>query len=94
MFADAEQQLMSTEMFPGHDYYQDKAVILRELVEDGSISRQRFYGLLGREIAEKFLETHLVTSPFGSREITFQSTVMKRFCEKQKALTGTKYDWV
>jgi hypothetical protein len=81
MFADAEQQLMFAQISPGDDYYKEGAVIIRELLEEGSISRQRFYGLVGREIAEKFLETHLFTSHFGSREITFQSTVMKRFYE-------------
>jgi hypothetical protein len=70
----------------GDDFYKDGPEIIRDLLEGGSISRQRFYGLVGREIAEKFLETHLFTSHFGSREITFQSTVMKRFCEKHKAL--------
>ena len=39
MFSYAEEQLMSSEIFPGHRYLKEGAVIIRELLKKGSISR-------------------------------------------------------
>jgi hypothetical protein len=85
MFSNAESQLQSAEILPERCYHKDGAKIIRELLK-GSISRSTFYGLVGADTGDKFLETNIFALHFNSREITFQSTVMKRYCEKNSAL--------
>jgi hypothetical protein len=85
MFSDAEGELQSAEILPKHRYYKEGAAILRELLKKGSISRSTLYDLVGVDTGNKFLETNIFAFHFNSREITFQSTVMKRYCEKNSA---------
>jgi hypothetical protein len=87
MFSQAEEQLESAEILPKHGYYKEGAVVLRELLKKGSsISRSTLYSLVGADIGNKLLKTNIFTFHFTSREITFQSTVMKRYCEENSAL--------
>jgi len=88
MFSSAESQLKSAEIFPKHRYHKDGAKVVRELLTKGSISRSTLYGLVGVDTGDKLLETNIFAFHFGSGEITFQSTVMKRYCEEKSA------DWV
>ena len=82
MFFDAEGELQSAQILPKHRCHKEGAVILRELLEKGSMSRSTLYDLVGVDIGNKFLETNVFAFHFNSREITFQSTVMKRYCEE------------
>jgi hypothetical protein len=86
MFSNAESQLQSAKILDERRYHKDGAKIIRELLEKGSISRSTFYGLVGADTGDKFLETNIFAFHFNSREITFQSTVMKRYYEKNSAL--------
>ena len=86
MFSYAEQQLKSAEILPKCRYHKEGAVILRELLNKGSIPPSTYYDLVDAETGDKLLETNILALPFNSREITFQSTVMKRFCEENSAL--------
>ena len=86
MFSNAEGQLKSAEILPGHRYHKDGAKIVHELLKKGFISRSTYYRLVGVETGDKLLETNIFAFHFNSREITFQSTVMKRFCEENSAL--------
>jgi hypothetical protein len=85
MFANAESQLKSAGILPKHEYHKDGAKIVRELLTKGSISRSTLYSLVGVDIGDKLLETNIFAFHFDSGEITFQSTVMKRFCEEKRA---------
>jgi hypothetical protein len=89
MFSDAQSQLKSAEILPGCRYYKGGAVILRELLKKESIACSDF-GKLDFVTAQKLLETNIVTYHHPSGEITFQSTVMKRFCEENSALWERK----
>ncbi len=86
MFSDAKSQLQSAEILPGRRYYKDGAVIICELLKKGSISDDTYYGLVDADIRDKLLKTNVFAMHVDSREITFQSTVMKRFCEENSAL--------
>jgi hypothetical protein len=86
MFSYAEEQLESAEILPKRRYHKDGAKIVHELLKKGSISRSTFYGLVGADTGNKLLETNIFAFHFNSREITFQSTLMKRFCEENPAL--------
>jgi hypothetical protein len=85
MFSDAKSQLTSAEILPTCRYHEDGAKILRELIKKGSISEDAYYSLVGRDTGNKFLETNVFALHFDSGEITFQSTLMKRYCEKNSA---------
>jgi hypothetical protein len=86
MFYDVEAQLQSAEILPERRHHKDGAKIVRELLKKRSISRSAYYSLVGADTGDKLLETNLFAFHFNSREITFQSTVMKRFCEENSAL--------
>src|SRR5436309_1151857 len=90
MVSDAEEQLKSAKILPGHLYHKDGAKIIRELLKKGSISRSAYYDLVGVDTGDKLLETNIFAFHFNSREITFQSTVMKRFCEENSAFWERK----
>jgi hypothetical protein len=85
MFSDAEGDLESAEILPKHRYHKEGAAIVRELLKKGSISRSTLHDLVGVDTGNKFLETNIFAFHFNSREITFQSTVMKRYCEENSA---------
>jgi hypothetical protein len=86
MFSDVKSQLKSAGILPGHLYHKAGAIIVRELFKKGSISDDTYYSLIGVNTGEKLLETNIFAFPFSSREITFQSAVMKRFCEENSTL--------
>jgi hypothetical protein len=85
MFNDAEGELQSAGILPKHRYHKEGSVILRELLKKGSISRSTLYDLVGVDTGNKFLETNVFAFHFNSREIIFQSTLMKRYCEENSA---------
>src|SRR3954447_5678451 len=82
IFSDAETQLKSAEILPKHRYHKDGAKIVRELLTKGSISPSTLYGLVDVDTGDKLLETNIFAYHFNSRDFTFQSTVMKRYCEE------------
>jgi hypothetical protein len=90
MIFDAEGELQSAEILPQHRYHKEGAAILRELLKKGSISRSTLYGLVGVDTGNRFLETNVFAFHFNSREITFQSTMIKRYCEENSALWERK----
>jgi hypothetical protein len=85
MFTNAESQLKYAGILPKHEYHKDGAKIVRELLTKGSISRSTLYGLVGVDTGDKLLETNIFAYHFTSGKITFQSTVMKRYCEEKSA---------
>jgi len=90
LFSKARGQLTSPEILPGSRYHKDGAKIVRELIKQGSISEDAYYNLVGRDTGNKLLETNIFAHHFNSGEITFQSTVMKRYCEEKSALWESK----
>ena len=99
MFFKAESQLESAEILRTGRCHKEGGMIVRELLKKGSISRSAFYDLVGRDTGNKLLETDLFAFHFNSQEITFQSTVMRRYCEENLATwesgsrTKTWLDW-
>jgi hypothetical protein len=85
MFSDARRQLESAKILRGRQYHKDGAAIIRELLKKESISYNAYYNLVGADIGDKLLETNIFALHYNSQEITFQSTVMKRYCEKNSA---------
>ena len=85
MFSNAKSQLKSAEILPDLRYHKDGAKIVRELLKKGSISEDAYYSLIGYVTGGKLLEANTFAFHYNSREITFQSTAMKRFCEENSA---------
>jgi hypothetical protein len=90
MFSDAEAQLEAAKILPGHDYYKHGAVIIRELLREESISERTYYRLAGVNVGKKLLEKNVFAFHVNSRQISFQSTVMKRYCEEHMAVWKRK----
>ncbi len=81
MFYDAESQLKIAEILPEYRYHKEGEAVVRELLKKGSISAPRYFKLVGSKVGEKLLETNVFAFHINSRQITFQSSLMKRFCE-------------
>jgi len=86
IFSDTKNQFMSAETLPDRRYHKDGGKLVRELLKKGSISENAYYGLVGADTGDKLLETNIFAFHYNSREITFPSTVMKRYCEENSAL--------
>jgi hypothetical protein len=85
MYSDAQSQLNSAQVLSDLSYHAEGAKIIRELLKKGSISEKAYYSLVGRITGGKLLETNVFAFHYNSREITFQSTVMQRYCEENSA---------
>jgi len=90
MFSWASKQLRSARIFPGCRYHKDGAMIIRELLKKESISDDDYYSLVGVDTGDKLLETNVFAFHFNSREITFKSAVMKRYCKENSAFWERK----
>jgi hypothetical protein len=90
MFSDFRSQLKCAEILPEHRYHKDRTKIARELLKKGFISEDTYYGLAGADTGGKLLEANVFAFRFNSQEVTFQSTVTKRFCERNSALWESK----
>ena len=87
MFSNAKSQLESAEILPEHRCHKDGAAIIRELLKKGSISKDAYRRLTNIYIGDELLEKNMfVMHGVYPKEVTFQSTVMKRFCEQESAL--------
>jgi hypothetical protein len=85
MFASAKSELDSAKVLSGSDYHKAGAKVIRELLEKGSISEDAYNRLVGRDTGAKLLETNIFAFHYKTREITFQSTVMRKCCEENRA---------
>ena len=84
MFDKAKGQLRKAEILPRRNHYHEAgSVIIRELLKR-CISEDTYYNLVGPDIG-KLLEEDVFAFHVKSREISFRSTLMKRFCEKNPA---------
>jgi hypothetical protein len=89
MFSDAQSQLESAKILPGYRYHKDGAVILRELLKKESISyTAAHHNVASYHLVDKLLKKNIVALRHWN--ITFHSTVMKRFCEENSALWERK----
>jgi len=86
MFSGVKRQLERASILPGDPYHKDGAVIIRELLKKGCISEDTYRGLIDVVTGKKLLETNVFSFHVNSDEISFQSTLVKRYCEENAAL--------
>ena len=77
-------------MYPDEPYHKEGVVVIRELLRKESIPYSTFSGLVGSKIRDKLLERNVFAHHNKSDLITFQSTLIRRFCEKEFALWGKR----
>jgi len=85
MLEEAEMELKASGMLSGRLHHRPGAVIINELLKKGSISSKAYYKLVDAYTGDKMLETNVFAYHIKSKEISFQSTVMKRYCEENAA---------
>jgi hypothetical protein len=85
LFFEAESRLQTAGILPKCHYHKDGAKIVRELLKKGPISKNTYYCLVGADTGDKLLEARVFATRVNSQEITFKSTLMKRFCEENSA---------
>jgi len=83
-------ELETASILPGDRYHKDGAVIIRELLKKECISEDAYRGLIDVDTGKKLLETNVFAFQANSREISFQSALMKRFCEENSAYWDEK----
>jgi hypothetical protein len=86
MFINIRRLFKSTEILPKRCHHKEGAKVVRELLKKGSISEDTYNSLVGADTGDKLLETNIFALRYDSHEVTFQSTVMKRYCEENSAL--------
>ena len=89
MLAEASAQFEFAELDRLGRYHQEGAAVISELLKKGSISKQEYYDIAGRHLGSELLETNVFALHVDSR-VTFQSTLMRRFCEQESALWEEK----
>jgi len=90
MFSKTESELQAAEVYPDYRYHEHGATIIRELLKKGSISLKTYNSLVGVDTGKKLLETNVFAFHVNSKEISFQSRLMKRFCEENAAFWEVK----
>ena len=60
-------------------------MIIRELLKKGCISEDAYRALIDVNTGKKLLETNVFSFHVNSDEVSFQSTLMRRFCEENAA---------
>ena len=83
MFSGVKRELEAASILPGDPYHKDGGVIIRELLKKGCISKNTYRGLIDVVTGKKLLETNVFSSHVNSEEISFQSTLVKRYCEEK-----------
>jgi hypothetical protein len=82
MFVEVRSQIEGAEMDSEHRHHKQGAAVISKLLENGSMSLKEFRALTGLEIGRKLLGTNVFALHFSSTRVTFQSTVVKRYCEE------------
>ena len=88
--SEAEQNLEIAEVLPGDDYHKQGGGVIREILQKGSIPMRTLRCLVGVKVKGKLLNSNVLAIRINSREITFQSQLMKRYCEENSAIWEDK----
>ena len=83
MIDNALAELDVAGILPGSRYHEQGAAVISALIKKGSMSKSDYTTLAGRKIGDELLEANVFAFHFRSRQVTFQSTLMKRTCEEK-----------
>jgi hypothetical protein len=82
---DAEAELKGAGMHPKDIRHKKGVLAIHEHLKRGSISRDAFDDLVGLVLGEKLLETNVFSYHIHSNQVSFQSDLMRRYCELNSA---------
>ena len=82
----ARDQLKIAGVYANCPYHEEGAAVIHELLTKESIPYTTYSDLVSLEIGDKLLESNVFAHHINSDEITFQSTLIRRFCEEEPAL--------
>jgi hypothetical protein len=72
-------------VLPRGCYHEDAASVIRELLEKGSISRNAYSDLVSPKTKDELLEANVFALSVHSKMVTFQSNLVRRYCEQNPA---------
>ena len=84
-----ETEIALVLILPDSRYHAQGAAVISELLKKGSISKKDYNSIVGRYLGDKLLETNVFALHDDSR-VTFQSTLVKRYCQEEYLSGGKK----
>ena len=86
LFNDARNELLSAGIYRGRRDQKAGAAVIRELLEKGSISFNDYLDrVVDADTGDRLLESNVFAFHINSGKVTFQSTMMRRYCEANRA---------
>ncbi|KAI9781738.1 MAG: hypothetical protein M1839_005731 [Geoglossum umbratile] len=87
LFNDTSSQLQSARMLPGDEFYKQGKAIINKLLKENAIPNYTYWAMVGdNAIGDRMLQTNIFSHHFDANNVTFQSTLMKRYCELHRTL--------
>jgi hypothetical protein len=87
LFNEAKGQLEAAGVLPGDKFYKQGKAIISKLLKENAIPDYTYRAMVGdNEIREKMLQKNVFSHHFHTDNVTFQSTLMKRYCELHSIL--------
>ncbi|KAI9773191.1 MAG: hypothetical protein M1840_008312 [Geoglossum simile] len=83
---EAKGQLKAAKMLPRGEFYKQEKAIISKLLKENAISNDTYWAIARDKIEEKMLQGNVFSHHFDADNITFQSTLMKRYCELHSTL--------
>jgi hypothetical protein len=90
MFASVRGHLRIAEILPKYRHHKEGAAVISKLLEKGSISEEEYTSLTGPHLGRKLLAENVFSFNYGTSQVSFQSTLAKRFCETNKSFWECK----
>ncbi|KAI9773369.1 MAG: hypothetical protein M1840_007584 [Geoglossum simile] len=84
---EAKGQLEAAGVLPGDKFHKQGKAIINKLLKENAISDYTYRAMVGdNEIREKMLQKNVFSHHLDADNVTFQSTLMKRYCELHSTL--------
>ena len=83
MFATVHGQLVVAEILPKYRHHEVGVAVISLLLKKGSITEKEYTSLMGSEIGRKLLGENVFSFSYKNRLVSFRSTLMKRYFEKE-----------
>jgi hypothetical protein len=83
----ASSELKAAGMLPRDEFYKQRKVIISKLLKENAIPYHAYRAVVGdNEIGKKMLQRNVFSHHFYANNITFQSTLVKQYCELHRIL--------
>jgi hypothetical protein len=93
MFSSVCGHLGIAEVLPGYRHHRKGAAVISRLLEKGSISQEEYFTLTGPHLGRKLLAENVFSFNYANARVSFQSTMVKRFCEHNRSFWKPGWFW-